>query len=74
MKDQEFKEEVQNLRKRLKTQEDLRLSLMNEKDRIEMELQGLKERYSKEVQQLEKENENLHRKMNSTFNSALLQN
>jgi hypothetical protein len=38
MKDQEFKEEVQNLRKRLKTQEDLRLSLMNEKDRIEMEL------------------------------------
>ena len=39
-----------------------------------MELQGLKERFSKEVQQLEKENENLHRKMNSTFNSALLQN
>jgi hypothetical protein len=49
-KDQEVKEEIDNLRKRLKTQEDLRLSLMNEKDRIEMELRGVKERYSKEVQ------------------------
>ena len=65
---------MENLRRRLKTQEDLRLNLMNEKDRIEMELKNMKERYTHDVRELERENENLHRKMNSTFNSALLQN
>ena len=47
---------------------------MNEKDRMELELKNMKERFTLEIQQLEKENESLHRKMNSTFNSALLQN
>ena len=47
---------------------------MNEKDRLEMEMRNLKDRFSHEVRELERENENLHRKMNSTFNSALLQN
>ena len=50
------------------------MSLMNDKDRIELELRNMKEHYSKEIHELEKENENLHRKMNSTFNSALLKN
>jgi len=39
-----------------------------------MEMRNLKDRFSHEVRELERENENLHRKMNSTFNSALLQN
>ena len=73
-KDMETKEEMENLRRRLKTQEDIRLNLMNEKDRLEIEIRNLKERYSHDVRELEHENENLHRKMNSTFNSALLQN
>jgi hypothetical protein len=47
---------------------------MNDKDRLEMELKNMKERYSQDIEQLEKENENLHRKMNSTFNSVMLQN
>jgi hypothetical protein len=45
---------------------------MNDKDRLEMDLKNIREKYSHDVQELEKENENLHRKMNSTFNSAML--
>ena len=37
-----------------------------------MELKDLQERYHREISNLERENENLHRKLNSTFNSALL--
>jgi hypothetical protein len=45
---------------------------MNDKDRLEMEIRDMKEKYNRDLSALEKENENLHRKMNSTLNSVLL--
>lgn len=45
---------------------------MNDKDRLEMEIKDIREKYNRDIMALEKENENLHRKMNSTFNSAML--
>jgi hypothetical protein len=73
VKDREHYDELDNLKKRLSQQEeDLRLSFMNERGRLEMEMREMKERMAKEILHLERENENLHRKLNSTFNSALL--
>jgi hypothetical protein len=43
-----------------------------ERDKAVMELKDMQERYQREVSNLERENENLHRKLNSTFNSALM--
>jgi chaperonin cofactor prefoldin len=45
---------------------------MGERDKVVMELKDMQERYHRDVSNLERENENLHRKLNSTFNSALL--
>ena len=70
----DFKEELENMKRRLKTQEDLRLNLMNEKDRLELEIKHLKESHVLEMKELEKENENMRKKMNSSFNSAIIQN
>jgi hypothetical protein len=72
-KDREYLDDIENLKRRLKQSEDLRGQVMNEKDRILHEMKEMQERYHNEVQALERENENLHRKLNSTFNSAMLQ-
>jgi chromosome segregation ATPase len=72
-KDREYLDDIENLKRRLKQSEDLRGQIMNEKDRILHEMKEMQERYHNEVQALERENENLHRKLNSTFNSAMLQ-
>jgi chromosome segregation ATPase len=71
-KDREVTDEFENLRNRLRQQEDHKITLVNEKDKVMMELKDLQERYHREISNLERENENLHRKLNSTFNSALL--
>lgn len=66
-------DEFENLRNRLRQQEDHKMALVNEKDKILLELKDLQERYHRDISNLERENDNLHRKLNSTFNSALLQ-
>ena len=72
-KDREMSDEFENLRNRLRQQEDQKIVLLNEKDKIMLELKDLQERYNRDISNLERENENLHRKLNSTFISALLQ-
>lgn len=72
-KDREVSDEIENLRNRLRQQEDYKMSLINERDKVLLELKDLQERYHRDISNLERENENLHRKLNSTFNSALLQ-
>jgi hypothetical protein len=72
-KDREYLDDIENLKRRLKQSDDLRGQVLNEKDRILHEMKEMQERYHNEVQALERENENLHRKLNSTFNSAMLQ-
>ncbi len=47
--DKDFREELDNLKNRLKTQEELRLNLMNEKDRLDMELRDMRERYNRDI-------------------------
>lgn len=65
-------DEFENLRNRLRQQEDHKMALVNEKDKIMLELKDLQERYLRDISNLERENDNLHRKLNSTFKSALL--
>jgi peptidoglycan hydrolase CwlO-like protein len=72
-KDREYLDDLENLKRRLKQQEDVRQQMLSEKDTLFNEIKALKERYHQDVAALERENENLHRKLNSTFNSALLQ-
>ena len=72
-KDREFTDEFENLRNRLRQQEEIKSMLVGERDKAVMELKDMQERYQREVSNLERENENLHRKLNSTFNSALMQ-
>jgi len=72
-KDREMSDEFENLRNRLRQQEDQKIVLLNEKDKIMLELKDLQERYNRDISNLERENENLHRKLNSTFILALLQ-
>jgi hypothetical protein len=71
-KDREVTDEFENLRNRLRQQEDIKSVLVGERDKAVMELKDMQERYHRDVSNLERENENLHRKLNSTFNSALL--
>ena len=72
-KDREMSDEFENLRNRVRKQEDQKIVLLNEKDKFMLELKDLQERYNRDISNLERENENLHRKLNSTFNSAQLQ-
>mmetsp|Transcript_23214 Transcript_23214/g.22750 ORF Transcript_23214/g.22750 Transcript_23214/m.22750 type:complete len:152 (+) Transcript_23214:404-859(+) len=72
----DFEQELENLRRKLRTEEELKSSLRSEKSKVEQNMkktQEFVENLELEIQTLEKTNENLHRKINFTNNSVLFQ-
>lgn len=64
------------MKKKLREQEDLRSSMIQDKSKLEVNLQrnhDFIENLEKEIKALEQENDNLHRKMNLTYNSTFFQ-
>ncbi|CDW79560.1 UNKNOWN [Stylonychia lemnae] len=75
-RERQHKEEIEQIKSKLKQQEDMRLSILENKSKVELDLQKneqLIERLHKEIQLMEKDNEAVHRKLNSTLNSVLFQ-
>lgn len=75
-KEKEFEDELTDIKNKLKSQEELRVSILQNKSKLEMDFKKNEhfiEMLQKEIQLLEKENETVHRKLNSTMNSVLFQ-
>eukprot|EP00347_Sterkiella_histriomuscorum_P001053 403373513 len=75
-REREMKNELNELRNQLKNQEEVKISILDNKSKLEVDLkknQQFIDLLHKEIQMLEKENDNAHRKLNSTLNSILFQ-
>eukprot|EP00347_Sterkiella_histriomuscorum_P009953 403339244 len=72
----ELTQEKQQRETQEKDQEEVKISILDNKSKLEVDLkknQQFIDLLHKEIQMLEKENDNAHRKLNSTLNSILFQ-